>query len=212
MLDGDDSDSYGDGDIIYYHKDDLTNYSRHLDLNKVSWKNFKFRPMSELGYLDEWRSEDSQDNLPFRAAISEVDKDTSVNENWNMRLGQTKNNFLNRKNRRNKINEALRRKWQIINSLYGDDFRWARGLYSGGDGRPWSVSARRKQKRPEGFYGTLRPIHLRETHLSRASYSHDRAGRRQGNEEFSEFNEFDEERRRKFNRLGLTISQLAKAG
>ncbi len=31
------------------------------------------------------------------------------------------------------------------------------------------------------------------------------------NEDFSNFNEFDEERRRKFNRLGLTISQLANA-
>lgn len=60
----------------------------------------------------------------------------------------------------------------MLNSLYGDDFRWAWGLYSGaGNGWPWSVSGRWKVKRPEGFYGTLRPIHLRETHLSRASYS-----------------------------------------
>jgi len=63
MLDG--SESFGDGDIIYYHKDDLTNYSRHLDLNKVSRKDYKFRPMSELGYLDERKSEDSIDNYPF---------------------------------------------------------------------------------------------------------------------------------------------------
>jgi len=58
MLDGDNSDSYGDGDIIYYHKDDLTNYSRNLDINKVR-RNKWFWPMSELGYLDEWGSEDS---------------------------------------------------------------------------------------------------------------------------------------------------------
>ena len=45
--------------------------------------------------------------MPFRTAISEVEKDSSVNENWNMRLGQTKNNFLNRKNRRNKLNDAM---------------------------------------------------------------------------------------------------------
>lgn len=58
-----------------------------------------------------------------------------------------------------------------MNSLYGDDFKWARGLYSGGDKWPRSVSGWWKHKRPEGFYGTLRPIHLWETHLSRASYS-----------------------------------------
>lgn len=131
MLDGEESDL--DGDIIYYHKDDLTNYSWHLDLNKVSWKDYRFRPMSELGYLDERGSDDSQDNMPFWAAISEVEKDSSVNENWNMRLGHTKNNFLNWKNWRNKLNDAMRRKWMIINSLYGDDFKWARGLYSGAD-------------------------------------------------------------------------------
>lgn len=171
MLDGDDSESYGDGDILYYHKDDLTNYSWHLDLNKVSWKDYWFWPMSELGYLEE-RSDDSRDNQPFNTAISEVEWDSSVNENWNMRFGHTKNNFLNRKQRRNKLNNELRNKWMMLNSLYGDDFKWAWGLYSGGgNGRPRSVSGWWKTWKPEGFYGTLRPIHLRETHLSWASYS-----------------------------------------
>lgn len=61
VLDGEISDSYSEGDIVYYHKDDLTNYSWNLDLNKVHWKHYdgKFWPLSELGYLDEWRSEDS---------------------------------------------------------------------------------------------------------------------------------------------------------
>ncbi len=93
--------------------------------------------MSELGYLDE-RDEDSLDNHPFRAAISEVERDSSINENWNMRLGQSKNNFLTWKQRRNKLNDALRWKWMMLNSMYGDDFKWARGLYSG---RPRSSSA-----------------------------------------------------------------------
>jgi len=55
-----------------------------------------------------------------------------------------------------------------LNSLYGDDFKWARGLYQGDgkDKRPRSNSLKWRRHWPEGFYGTLRPIHLKETHLS----------------------------------------------
>ena len=61
------------------------------------------------------------------------------------------------------------RKWMDLNSLYGDDFKWARGLYMGDGKHKWPNSSSLKRvwrKWPEGFYGTLRPIHLWETHLS----------------------------------------------
>lgn len=150
---------------MYYHKDDLTNYSRNLDLNKVHWRfNDKFRPLSELGYLDEWKSDVSQD-FPFRTAISEVEKDSSAAE-WNLPYGKSKNHF-SRKSRRQQLNDEMRRKWMELNGLYGDDFKWARGLYSStGNNRPRSSSQRWKRWRPEGFFGTLRPIHLKETHLT----------------------------------------------
>jgi len=80
--------------------------------------------LSELGYLDERGSENSTE-IPFRAAISEVDKDSSVGGDWNLRFGTTKNHFQSRKSRRNKINDEMRRKWMELNSLYGDDFKWA---------------------------------------------------------------------------------------
>lgn len=46
-----------------------------------------------------------------------------------MRLGVSKNNFMNWWNKRHKLNDAMRRKWMGLNSLYGDDFKWAWGMY-----------------------------------------------------------------------------------
>ena len=60
----------------------MTRYSEGLDLNKVRRKRGgKIRPLSELGYLSE-RSEISGDGeLPFRAALSEVEASPSVRGN-----------------------------------------------------------------------------------------------------------------------------------
>ena len=55
------------------------------------FNNDKFRPLSELGYLDERKSDVSQD-FPFRTAISEVEKDSSVAE-WQLPFGKSKNHF-----------------------------------------------------------------------------------------------------------------------
>jgi hypothetical protein len=109
---------------VYYHKDDLTNYSRNLDINKVHRRfhdKEKFRPLSELGYLDERKSENSQD-YPFGTAISEVEKEGSVAE-WNLPFGKNKNNFMmSRKSRRHQLNKDMRNKWLGLNQLYGDEF------------------------------------------------------------------------------------------
>lgn len=44
-MDSDNSDSFSEGDMVYYNKEDLTNYSKHLGLNKLNGPGQRFKKM-----------------------------------------------------------------------------------------------------------------------------------------------------------------------
>jgi hypothetical protein len=124
LLDGETSeDSYGEGDVVYYHKDDLTNFSKNLDLNKIRRKRRKrIKPLSDLDYIVDLKSEGSDaksGDFPFNTALSDVELGQSMAE-WNMRLNSTTNNFRN-KARKCKISLKQQQKWHELNSLYCED-------------------------------------------------------------------------------------------
>lgn len=78
MEDGDDqSDSYSEGDIVYYHKDDMTKFSEGLDLNKVRRLGGKWRhrPLSDMDEIVEDNGTEGGESgeVPFRTTLSDVE-------------------------------------------------------------------------------------------------------------------------------------------
>jgi hypothetical protein len=71
--------SMDEQDIVYYHKDDLTQFSKHLGINKVKRRDGNPLKLSEEDLSDNGSNNASNlmgDPL-FRSAISEVGEDTS---------------------------------------------------------------------------------------------------------------------------------------
>ena len=40
--------SFSEGDMVYYNKEDLTNYSRHLGLNKLKGPTHRFKKVKKM--------------------------------------------------------------------------------------------------------------------------------------------------------------------
>lgn len=77
MIDGDDdSDSLSEGDIVYYHKDDMTKFSEGLDLNKVRRirGRRKVRPLSDMDEIvEDGTDPESGAEIPFKTTLSDVE-------------------------------------------------------------------------------------------------------------------------------------------
>ena len=98
MLDGDTSDSMNEGEIVFYHKDDVTKFSEPLGLNKVRRRVRKNRkalsdlPDYDYGERSLSKSSERTSQYPFKAQVSEVDQASSMAE-WNLRHHASKNHF-----------------------------------------------------------------------------------------------------------------------
>lgn len=105
MEDGDDnSDSYSEGDIVYYHKDDMTKFSEGLDLNKIKRLRGKrkVRPLSDMDEIVEDNRTEHSGEVPFRTTLSDVEQASTL-KGWDMRYrGSHPDNFRDGNHNRSK--------------------------------------------------------------------------------------------------------------
>jgi len=124
-------------DMVYYNKDDLTNYSKHLGLNKVAKRKPNVPYYSENDIqeqegdsednMETTRSADRHDYLRRKKREQELNNDDIEGrvkvDSWNL-------NALKRRKKRKKkkIDSNMRKRMDELQNIYGVDARTLAGL------------------------------------------------------------------------------------
>lgn len=137
-----DEEEYEEYEMVHYHKDDTTNYSKHLGLNKVPKRKphvpyYSENDVQEDEEEDKMAEADSQDEeynsadpeayeraRRARRGINNDDIDGRVKvDSWNLNYSKRKKRF-----KKKKMKEDDSKRYQELKSIYGVDARTMAGL------------------------------------------------------------------------------------